>query len=501
MAFTVKLFSFTKITNSTARPDLTAGTDFNCVLKKDCGIMSPRIELDIGASGDPSAYNYAYIGAFNRYYYISEWAWESRLWVAYLEEDTLATWKTYIGTETFYILRAAHGWNGNITDDMYPTFPVPTIARHEGSERPWLPDLNAGHYVVGVINNSGNAMGAVGYYVFTNAQFRTLCSRLMDNTSWLDVPTEISQGGIDDGLLKTLFNPFQYIVSCKWYPFNPPTGDSISDLPYGWWRLNNVSCSRLASQNYVKEIDFNLSKHPQASVRGEYLNCGPFTEMQLSMEPFGTLVIDPAYFTQDSKIVTLTSVDCISGAAILEICKPSTDTLQYPANVIQRSMANFGVDIQIAQIAVDKLNQAETVISGAADVTRDTLSTAAQATNVSNLLNPIAGALGTAASGAQTVSTATHAIADGIRASVPQMQTSGMNGSIAAFSCIPILQQSFYRLVNEDNENTGRPYCISVTPQTLGGYMVARNPDIKFPGTINEISAVKAYLEAGFYYE
>ena len=51
--------------------------------------MAPVIKLDIGLDNSPSGYNYAYIPDFNKYYYVSEWMFEERLWVAYLEEDVL----------------------------------------------------------------------------------------------------------------------------------------------------------------------------------------------------------------------------------------------------------------------------------------------------------------------------------------------------------------------------------------------------------------------------
>ena len=497
----VSLYTFSKEKNSTVRPS-GDGTRFSCILKDSSGTMAPVIKLDIGLDNSPSGYNYAYIPDFNKYYYVSEWIFEDRLWVAYLEEDTLATWRDYIGNQMFYVLRAANGSDGNITDDLYPTYPTPTVHISRGDSRPWLPVLETGNYVVGIINNSSNAMGAVGYYVFTNTQFRTFCAKLMQNTGWLNVPTEVAQGGIDDGLLKTLFNPFQYVVSCKWYPFkidNRYLGSQLSSLPYGWWTLENVTCHILGDNLCVEEIDFPLEKHPQSVLRGNYLNCEPFTKITLSMEPFGEIVIDSALVRDETKLLTLTSVDMISGTASLEICRAS-DAVNYPKNVLYRQHANFGVDIQIAQIAVDRLTQAETVISGAADVARDTFHTAANATNISNLLNPIAGGLNTAASGAQTVSTATHAIADGIRSSIPQVQKAGANGSIAAYADIPVLIQKFYRLVDENKKDNGRPFCKNTTPATLHGYMVIQNADVKLPATINEISAVKAYMESGFYY-
>lgn len=499
MAFSVTLYQFSKTANSTVRPS-GAGVAYNCVLKDSCGIMAPVLKMDLGLTSDPSQYNYAYIPAFSRYYYISEWEFSERLWVAYLEEDVLATWKTYIGSESFYVLRSAAQYDGTITDDMYPTFPLPDVVQHEGSERPFLPVFNQGSYVVGVINNAGDAVGAVSYYVFTQSQFRTLCARLMDNTDWLSVPKDFLDGGIDDNLLKTLFNPFQYIVSCKWFPFTPPSSGTLSSMPYGWWTLNDVSCNKLGNGGYYnKEITFNLSKHPQAVTRGAYLNSGPFSTMELYFEPFGSIVLDPSYFVAYSSLSCLVAVDCVSGMATLNVDLPIQEGQTYPT-IIKTATADFAVNIQIAQMGVDRLTQAETVVAGGASVARDALATASQATNVTNLLNPISGELSAASSGAQTVVTAAHAIADGVRSSIPQMQTSGMNGSLAAFSTIPTLRQSFYRLVEEDQADTGRPYCKIAKPQDLGGYMLVRNANITFPGTVNEISAVKAYLEGGFYY-
>lgn len=464
--------------------------------------MAPVLQFELGLSSDPSAYNYCYIPAFSRYYFVKEWEFTNRLWYCYLEEDTLATWRTQIGADNCYILRASRKYDGTITDDMYPTFPEPTIAVTEADFR-FSHNVNNGFYVVGIINNSSNAMGAVGYYVFNNTQFRQLCAALMNNTDWLDVPKQISQGGIDEGLLKTLFNPFQYIVSCKWFPFKPEISSTLTAIPYGWWNLTGITCGILSATQttYLKTIHFTVLHNPQAGARGTYLNTEPFTKLALSFYPFGEIVIDSAPFASYDQLAAVVTVDCITGEGIIEICPSVDNNAIYPSGIVERRSASFGVDIQLAQIGVDKLTQAETVISGTADVARDTLHTAAQATNISNLLNPVGGELEAASSGAQTVSTATHAIADGVRASIPQMSTSGMNGNIAAFAIVPILRHTFYKLVNEDLGNTGRPYCTVAKPSDITGFMTVRNPHIKLPGTVSEMAAVNAYMEGGFYYE
>lgn len=503
MAFSVQLYAFAKKLNSTARPTGTA-TEYNCVLKSGCGIMSPVISLDMGVLAAPTVYNYCYIPSFLRYYFIKEWYFEDRLWHAYLEEDPLATWKTYIGNTNLYILRAAARHNGAIQDDLYPTYPEPVVEYEYAKSDPFTDNLNNGRYVVGIINSSG-AVGAVSYYVFTQAEFNTLKAKLMTkNPSWLDVSTDFMDGGIDEGLLRTLFNPFQYIVSCKWFPFEPPVqGDVITSLSYGWWEIDGISCHVLnAAVNYTHTLIFDTLQHPGNRVQTDniYLNCEPFTRMELCVEPFGSIVIDSAHYSNFPVLRAYVTVDCVTGIGFLEVEKQISQGIQ-PGS-LRKVSGQFGVDIQLAQISVDKLTQAETVITGALDVQARTMETASRATNISNLLNPVGGALDTMASGAQTVSTGVHAIADGIRSSIPQMQTSGINGSIAAFAVKPFIRYTFYRQVTKDIQNDGLPLCEITTPATLAtGYMLVKDGHVAFNGTENEIAAVKAYLESGFYYE
>lgn len=503
MAFSVQLYAFAKKLNSTARPTGTA-TEYNCVLKSGCGIMSPVISLDMGVLAAPTVYNYCYIPSFLRYYFIKEWYFEDRLWHAYLEEDPLATWKTYIGSTNLYILRAAARHNGAIQDNLYPTFPEPSIEYKYPSTDPFTDNLNSGRYVVGIINKSG-AVGAVSYYVFTPAEFNTLKARLMSDSNWLDVSTDFMDGGIDDGLLRTLFNPFQYIVSCKWYPFEPPTtGAAITTLPYGWWDLNNISCHNLdPATNYKTTLIFDTLQHPANRIQTDniYLNCEPFTRMELCVEPFGNIVIDSGNFSNFPVLRAYITVDCVTGIGILEVEKHISGG-QTLGGSVKKVTGQFGVDIQLAQIAVDKLTQAETIITGGLETEARALETAGRATNISNLLNPVGGALDTMASGAQTAATGVHAIADGVRSSIPQMQTSGINGSIAAFSVKPYLKYTFYSQVTRDIQNDGLPLCQIMKPSDLAtGYMLIKDGHVAFNGTANEIAAVKAYLESGFYYE
>jgi len=497
MAFTVELYTFSKKLNSTARPS-GSGSSYNCVLKDGCGIMSPVIKLDLGLTFSPDGFNYAYIPDFGRYYFVKEWFFLDRLWYCYLEEDTLATWRDNIGGQSFYILRAAYAHDGEVTDDMYPTKSKPTITRAALNDTLWYGNLSSGYFVISVICK-GAATG-VKYYVTNITGLQGLNNALMNSASWLQVPQDITEGGIDENLLRTLFNPFQYISSVKWYPFKPHTvaGSSSSSMNYGWWSINlsSGSVETLDTSSYAGthlSSYFAIPKHPQAALRGKYLNAAPFTRFSVQIQPFGYIVVDPAPFIDETLMLVEIDVDTTTGRGILKILAGGT--------VVEMRVIDFGVEMPISQIAVDKLAQAETVITGAAAVARDTLITGAQATNVSNLINPVAGALETGASAAQTAITATHSIADGIRASIPQMETKGSRGSTAAFAETVLLITEHYLLVDEDLLNNGRPLCQIRTPASLQGYMLVRDGHVDIAGNAGEIAAVKAYLEAGFYYE
>ena len=500
MAIAVNFYTFKKRMNSTMRPEnafpaVTPAATYYCILKAGCDVMSPVISLDYGIANNPTALNYAYIPDFNRYYFVKTWQWEERLWNIYLEEDVLATARDAIKNSTGYVLRSSSDYDGTIMDELYPTKPYALVRNTQPDANPWTSSMAAGRFVVGIINNQPGAMGAVSYYVMTNSEFKSLIATLMNNTSWLNVPTDFLSGGIDENFLKTLFNPIQYIASVKWFPFVPATLTDVNSLSYGWWNFNNFTAHPLdLTTPYYSSFRFTLPSHPQAATRGDYLNCAPFTRHLLSAGPFGDVALDANEFHAGSIICDM-AVDCVSGAGQLWITSSTTLGTYY-----RTVSADMGVDIQIAQMGIDRLGQFETVATGIEDTLSSALGTAATATNITNLVNPLGGIFNAASQGAQTVRTGVHAIANGIRASLPQMQTSGINGSVAAYYRSPFLKTEYYELVTEDQTEKGRPLAQTRSLANMNGYVLLESGDVAaagFGGTVNEQAAVKAYLESG----
>lgn len=110
----------------------------------------------------------------------------------------------------------------------------------------------------------------------------------------------------------------------------------------------------------------------------------------------------------------------------------------------------------------------------------------------------IAGGLAGAASGAGAVATG---IMDTIQSAMPQMSCTGSNGSMVDLELNPLLYHQFFRLVDEDNEDRGRPLCQKKQLRTIPGYQLIADPDIALRGTAEENAMIKQYLASGYFWE
>lgn len=465
----VTLYQFPKRENSTKRPDSTVTQKtHNAVLKMPTSLIRPELTFDFGLKGNPSYYNYAHISDLgNRYYFITDWTVkEGHLWTAHLEVDVLASWKNVIGESTQYVTRSAHASDGSIIDGLYPARGDVTLSAESTSIWPTVTAISGGSYVVGIVNNSSDAIGAVAYYVFSEAQFRAFMAYLMGDVSWTGQIEEISAD-----LLKVLFNPMQYITSVMWYPDNAPAGTKVTSIPFGWWDVP-VSAAKLKTSGVMPSAaTITIPKHPQAAARGKYLNAAPFSQYTFDSRVWGVLPIDTTAIINVDALSMEYTVDYTTGIADMYLKAGLSD---YAISVRR---GQYGVPVQIAQIGQNYLNMALTAVNGAANVTK-------------NLFNP-----------AGAITAGANMIGDMVNAAMPDFATSGSNGTVANFTSAPTLYAKFLTVVSDDNDDRGRPYCKKVKLSTLPGYQVIADPDLSLPGTSEENRMVKSYLASGYFYE
>lgn len=461
MAFTVTLYSFSKKENSTAVP--ADGTVFACVLKHNSGILNPVITLDIGTGSSPG-YNYAYIPAYGRYYFIDEWTWvENRLWSAQMSVDVLATYKSEIGSSSLYVTRCASVYDGTVVDDLYPVTADVTEARSVLT----MTKSVTGSYVVGFFGADGGTTGMINIYSLTDAQFAALKSVLF-NSDASDQTTFLGKlaDEIGDNLSRSIINPMQYIAFCYWFPYNTAYGTAVNEIPCGYFKIN-VSGTLITGANATALTNsgtVTLSKHPKAPTKGTYLNLYPYTRYCLFMHPYGAIDIDSSLLANETSIQVNEWIDFISGIGVLTVSRGS-------GGEIAHRTAQVGVSVPLSQSSMDILSLAGNVGLAAASVFYG---------------DPrvFIGSIGNAA----------QSIKD-------QSMTMGSASGKAGFYIAPYLVSYHYDITDENITEHGRPLMQIRTISSLSGYIEVDHGDIATNGTAEENMMIKRYLEGGFYYE
>lgn len=473
MSFKVNLYySFSKRDNSTKQPAQSAATEYDCILKAGSGMMKPVLSFNFGTTTAPG-FNYAYIPAFGRYYFIEEWYFEDALWTANLKIDVLATYKSSIGSASLYVLRAAGDHNGNIIDTLYPvktgcSFVTETVTN------PWWDNMT---YIVGTVSRSGN-MGSLAYYSVSSANLLSICQNLLDNT--VTTTNGFDWTDCSQALQLSLVDPLQYIKTCLALPVGDGdvTGSLARVYAFNW--DTGVNGKKLYQAPYItKTFSFDIHKHPDTNSRGNYVNSAPYTYMTLTIPPFGTFTIDTTVTCNASSLSAHVRLDPITGKAILRVTCNGT--------VLNRIESQLGVPISLSSVVRDYVGAASAAIGAVGGA----VGGAAGGARLGGIAGGIAGALLGSASG----------IGNAAEALMPRASTIGGSGGFAGAMGSFRLDHQFFRPVDDDNTHNGRPLCEMRTINTLSGYILVQDGDVATNGTSSEDAAIRSYLETGFYYE
>lgn len=462
-------YQFAKRTNSTKLP--SGGQEFGIDLKAPCNIIDP--EIKIATQSDPTGYNYCYLPTFSRYYWVKNWTYSDGLWKASLTVDTLASYRDQIGYSTEYVVRSSAKYNGTISDGLYPaTAEVRSVTN--AFQGGFSETISGGFFVIGFIAKAANSIGAITYVVMTPANAKKLSAKLLTDVSYLS----IDNAEISDSLTKVLFNPYQYIVSCNYFPFDVAELTAhlplVSKVDVGWWSVN-VPCWILGADNnnLTKSVSVGIPKHPQAASRGGYCNASPYTDYTIFLQPFGVIPLDASKLWGANTLSIQYAVDLFTGDSILRIL---TNTNQ----LVYETTAQLGVSIQLSNIAFD-------IPSGSGGLLQTGIAAAF-------------GGLQAAFSGG-SISDVGNGILNAAQATNADVASKGATGSTIAFDTVPYIVARFKILVDDNNEHHGRPLCQRVQLFSIPGFIMVDDPDIALPATAAEIDSVKSYMKNGFFLE
>lgn len=539
----VIFYNFNKKINSTAQPVPpmpadTVSETYQCVLKDGTSLLSPTIELRGASFDDAPSFNYCYIEALNkRYYYVTNIYWAMGTWLFDLSCDVLATYKASILASSQYVLRASEDYDDDILDAFY-TDKIPSGGTYSYSEYAGITKLginypygvefetsggttgystdyfnktalNLGTYVVGIV--AGGSTG-VTYYSFLSTPFNDFVNKVASLQ-----PSNMAS--VDRGIANAIYNPFQYVVSVKWYPESAAavSGSSTDTIKIGSDSVN-LSTGNTATRINRADIEtfsafIDIPKHPLSTNRN-YLNMSPWTEMSLYFEPFGLIPIDTTKILNATSIWLKWSVDYGTGTAILKV---STSPTMH--NLIYYGMAEYGVEIPISSLVMDW--KAGAIVAGVNYI------------NKNRTNNTIKGFIGGMMASASNIvghgrykddglalterymsssGKLVDAIVDATAASLGQLQVTGSVGSFLAYTNknLPALIAHYMDPTEEDISRFGRPLCKVKTLSALsGGFVLCQDASISSyrnntnqrPPLNQENTIILNYLNTGVYLE
>ena len=465
MSYTIKLGTFSKLENSTARPTMTSWAEYSVTLKEGCDISNPEITLSIPYT-TAAGYNYAFM--MNRYYWIvGKNMLRENLCVLSLKVDVLATYKTQIGSASLYVLRSAAASNGNIVDRFYPTT---SISYSAAEDTGFLPgSYGSGNYIVSVVGMTST--GGSNLWMMDPVKYRSMLYNLYNKIDGFQV------SDIKDAIGKFLQgSPEKMVSSAMWMP---PYNFSHSTLPFyvgGWRPTVDFEADLITDPLFqLPAITLTLPKHPQAASRGSFLNLAPYTTYTLLVPMFGVVNIDTTAVKEASSITLNITVDAMSGQGKCYIHSGGN-----PRPMIANLTAQIGVPVPL---------QGQNAGASIAGGIVSTLAGLAGAAATTGAVAPFI--IGAAVSG---VDTAINALTGA------SFSTGSAGGALATTQNIR-LDATFLNIADADNTHHGKPLYDTRTISTLSGYNIVGDGDVAIPGPLPEQQEVKRFLETGFYYQ
>lgn len=447
----ITLYIFSKRKNSTKRP--TGGVTKTCYPVPSMSIITPTVRLN----GDMSAYNYAYISDYGRYYYITDCIRvNGDMSEIQLSVDVMATYKTEIAGTSAYIQRASAASVYNLRDPLViPQNREASTVIHNYT----LPDpfkTNPGCYIITIVNNSENVSnaGSTTMYFMSEGELRNFTQGIFNEQLY---PFE------EYSWAKFAYNPFEYITSCMWFPLDyTKMSGTLEEVQFGWWD-SGIQASALQTPGYTMSVHITFD-YPYSDFR----SFEPYTTAMLYIPGFGVHQVNLIELGNDFYI-TIT-IDLLTGAATASIEATSTmnTRIGYYSGVL-------GFDVPIAQIR--RSGQALT----------GTISAIGSA-----LTGNVPGAIGSV----------TGAIESGVNPSPTYNAAAGSKYSVFDDGHIHLVLSSKYTSCNPTDltASVGRPYN-AVHAMNLSGYILPENASVSIDGTDTERSELNSIVNGGFYYE
>lgn len=351
----------TRVDKTLALSD-TNKTTIQGTLKEECDLLYPVIMVEFNSV---PTYNYMYISAFNRYYFIDKIVCvQNNLYRLHCTVDVLMSWKSDILNLSPYVSRNETEYTTNLSDDIYGNQAdvniTPILSSSVSGDWFGTDDIGSGgegekRWIVQVQGRPSKGTGTPEQtYVDHNYSIPVLA---LDKNGFKDFAKKLSMQAVEPPIQDS-------IVSAYLLPIEPVRDvgsiDRISIV--GGGNFNDITFSTVQDLvlSAIREITwtFDITHYTGENA---YKNYAPYRKYLLSFLPFGELTLDSNIIT-GSNVYVKATVDCYFGDARLYYRGKTTDEWRYLAN------ANVAKPLPFSSTNIDVLKAGTGVITSALGV-------------------------------------------------------------------------------------------------------------------------------------
>ena len=463
----VVFYNHTKRSNSTKLP--TGGTEIACVLKDECSVISPVLELK--TDGYPT-YNYAYISDFSRYYYVSDWTFNRGVWSCTLLVDVLTSWRDTIKATQAQVLFSSSLYNMNIMDNRLASIGSYTRESKTADFVGTLSNQNttpSGTFALNALSNTSTwATGATTTYFMSYQQMQLFARELVAPDVW-------------EGLKQFFNNPMDGITECYYIPLDISEYVSLSadgavqvgDYTFPTATAKKALSTNLALKSYTTSIEIPWHY-------SDFRRLPPYTELTLFVPFCGAKPINPEMVYNIDKLFIDYSVDIVTG---------NVQAIVYnKEEVLEEFSGNCKITLPVGQTQ----SRAENVIAA-----------------TGGAITAVAGfASGNVALGATGVLSALSSVINPTSVKT----TGGMSGTVlGAILGNDLKRWQKFRLSATSRDTADKPENMRATLgsalnkvtslSNLTGYVQCYGASVNASATSEEIAMINDYLNSGFYIE
>lgn len=466
---------FSKRINSTLKPSGT-GTDHDCKLKEDCSEHDPVLLLQ-----STTQYDYAYISAWGKYYFVRDIVSKSNTISEYhLSEDTLATYKTYIGNTIARIIYAASAVRDPYLVD--PRIQIYNSRQKLGSTATAGAIFTGNNYIMTVVSSdNNNDSTGIGVTYYLNETAMRKVRQWFSSTAVYDAIQNFFKGN----------KPIDGILSIKWIPYTIPSSMLDTPNPKAITIGNQSTVTGTFDNSDVVSIVkgfplINNSTSLNVHLRyNDFRSFEPYTTGQIFLPGVGNIDLKMADWYGSGKINVSYSIEAITGNVLYMLFDDD-------GALIQTCQTNVAADCPLSQVSMNGGNimtSIGTAVGGIASIAL------AGVTGGGSLA--VAGGAAAAIAGAANTVLACNQHAMSI--------SGGVGGRLTKL--YPYIDHIEYSVDTEDPTDSGYvskhgyPHAGTAQISLFSGYVQCDGASVSCPGNASEKEEINNYLNTGFFYE